>query len=243
VFNSWYHHDTFLDELPRFLKQFPDRNELETVKDIQVKSCVLHLGLDLRKFDQPEKQEQNIDQPPLILWNHRWEYDKNPDDFFQALFLLQGRGLDFRVAILGENFSKNNSIFKTARKKLGNKVVHYGFADSVTEYAKWLHSADILPVTSNHDFFGASVVEALYCGCYPLLPKRLTYPELIPYAKYPEVFYNDFNQFVEKLANLIQEITTVRQKNFRHCIKQYSWQNMVYEYDKVVSTAAKCNDY
>jgi hypothetical protein len=48
VFNSWYHYNSFLDELPRFLKQFPDRNELETVATIRAKSCVLHLGLDLQ---------------------------------------------------------------------------------------------------------------------------------------------------------------------------------------------------
>ena len=238
VFNSQYHYTTFFDELPRFLKQFPDCHELGTVATIRAKSRVLPLGVDFQKFQAPELQkqrEEHRDHAPLILWNHRWEYDKNPDEFFQALFVLNEQGLDFRVAILGESFRQNYPIFGTARVKLGNKVVHYGYAEDFLQYARWLHRADIVPVTSHHDFFGASLVEALYCGCYPLLPKRLTYPELVPYEEYPELFYHDFQELVEKLAGSLQEIETIRQQNFRHCIEQYSWQNMAPEYDKVFS--------
>ena len=236
LFNSQYHYTTFFDELPRFLKQFPDCHELGTVATIRAKSRVLPLGVDFQKFQAPELQQQreeHRDHDPLILWNHRWEYDKNPDEFFQALFVLNEQGLDFRVAILGESFRQNYPIFGTARVKLGNKVVHYGYAEEFLQYARWLHRADIIPVTSHHDFFGASLVEALYCGCYPLLPKRLTYPELVPYEEYPELFYHDFQELVEKLARSLQEIETIRQQNFSHCIEQYSWQNMAPEYDTV----------
>ena len=48
VFNSRYHQEAFLDELPRFLKQFPEPNELPTVATIRSKSCVLPLGFDFQ---------------------------------------------------------------------------------------------------------------------------------------------------------------------------------------------------
>ena len=237
-FNSQYHFTAFFDELPSFLKQFPDCNELKTIAAIHAKSSVLPLGLDLKKLNGPELQKQNEEnrnQPPLILWNHRWEYDKNPDEFFNALFVLDEQGLDFRVAILGESFGHKFPIFETARIKLGNKVVHYGYAEDLIQYTQWLHRADIIPVTSIHDFFGASIVEALYCGCYPILPKRLTYPELVPYEEHPELFYHDFNDLVEKLAATMQDIETIRQQSFRHYIEKYSWQNMAPEYDEAFS--------
>ncbi len=236
VFNSQYHYTTFFDKLLHFLKQSPDCQELATITDIRAKSSVLPLGMDFQKFQAPELQQQPGEHAyhvPLILWNHRWEYDKNPDEFFQALFVLNEQGLDFRVAILGESFGQKNHIFETARVKLGNKVVHYGYVEDFSQYARWLHRADIIPMTSNHEFFGASLVEALHCGCYPLLPKRLTYPEIVSYEQHPELFYHDFQELVEKLTWSLQEIESVRQKNFRHCIEHYSWQNMAPEYDAV----------
>ena len=46
-FNSQYHKQSFLNELPRFLKQFPDHNNLATIDTIKNKSEVLYLGVDL----------------------------------------------------------------------------------------------------------------------------------------------------------------------------------------------------
>ena len=127
----------------------------------------------LRKFDQHKTEAARSDQPPLILWNHRWEYDKNPEEFFRALFALQEQGIEFELAVLGESYKKHPPIFSEAKTRLAEQIVHWGYAESFAEYAKWLWRADILPVTSIHDFFGISVVEAIYCGCTPLLPKRL----------------------------------------------------------------------
>lgn len=36
--------------------------------------------------------------------------------------------------------------------------------------ARWLWQSDVLLVTSQQEYFGVSVVEAMHCGCYPLLP-------------------------------------------------------------------------
>jgi glycosyltransferase involved in cell wall biosynthesis len=238
LFNSQYHFDAFFDALPRFLKQFPDCNELQTVDAVRAKSRVLYLGMDLQKFDISEKYRYDkmcLDPVPLILWNHRWEYDKNPEEFFQALFVLNKQGIRFQVVILGENFRLYPPIFEKARKILKSRIVHYGYAEDVESYAKWLYRADILPVTSRQDFFGAAIVEALYCGCYPLLPKRLTYPELIPYAQYPDLFYTDFEDLVKKLARALREIDTIRQQHFRRWVEPYAWENMAPEYDQLFS--------
>ncbi len=236
VFNSIYHQTAFFDELPRFLRQFPEPQELSSVATIQAKSHVLHLGLDLQKFDSPECRhvpQEISDGTPLLLWNHRWEYDKNPETFFQALFKLDEKGLDFCVAILGEHFRQQYPIFDTARKTLKDKIVHYGYEKNFASYAQWLHRADIIPMTSRQEFFGASLVEALYCGCYPLLPRRLTYPELISQKTYPDIFYGNFDELVEKLAKALLSIETIRQQSFRHCVEPYSWQHMAPAYDTI----------
>ena len=71
---------------------------------------------------------------------------------------------------------------------LETNIVHFGFCESFSEYAQWLWKADILPVTSNQDFFGISIIEASYCETYPLLPERLSYPELFDIKTNSEIF-------------------------------------------------------
>jgi glycosyltransferase involved in cell wall biosynthesis len=165
LFNSDYHRCDFLSELPAFLKTFPDCNEIDSVQQVADKSRTLYLGLDLRKFDQYRPtEERQVGQPPLILWNHRWEYDKNPDEFFRVLFALEEQGVAFELAVLGEGYRKQPTIFAEARQRLDQQIIHWGYAESFADYAAWLWRADILPVTSIHDFFGISVVQAIYCN-------------------------------------------------------------------------------
>ena len=151
LYNSNYHNESFHKEGLKFLKNFPDNNELETMNVIQNKSEVLYLGMDLSKFDPYENIKKD---DPLILWNHRWEYDKNPEPFFRNLFKLKEEGLNFKVALLGESFNSNPDVFEEAKVKLKDQIVHYGYCDEFSDYAKWVWMADILPVTSNQDFFG-----------------------------------------------------------------------------------------
>ena len=177
LFNSQFHMDSFLSGGKKILKHFPDNQELDSMEIIQSKSDILYLGMDLSILDSHKAQKSG---DPLILWNHRWEYDKNPESFFHLLYRLDKEGFPFEIAILGESFKTTPSIFDKAKDKLNDRIVHYGFCDQFKDYAQWLWKADILPVTSNQDFFGISIMEAIYCGVYPILPKRLTYPELLP---------------------------------------------------------------
>ncbi len=236
VFNSHFHRQAFLEALPGFLGVFPDYREPSSIDQIAAKSQVLPLGLDLRRFDTHRPPaELDPDRPPLLLWNHRWEYDKNPQQFFQALFLLQDRGLDFQVAILGERFAEQPAIFAEARVRLGDRVVQFGYAADFAEYARWLWRADILPVTAIHDFFGISVVQAMHCDCHPLLPRRLAYPEHVPQARRDDYFYHDFDDLVTRLAGLIEDVATVRRRSVRPFVQHYEWQVLGPRYDALLA--------
>lgn len=231
LFNSRYHLESFNSQLPEFLKSFPDHNETESLASLRAKSEVLSLGLDLQRLDQHRPEEaKDAAQPPLILWNHRWEYDKNPEEFFRALYRLQEEGFCFEVALLGESFRNSPPVFAEARQQLGNKVIHCGYAEDFADYARWLWRADLLPVTSHHDFFGISVVQAIYCGCLPLLPRRLAYPEHLPQASHHELLYEDFDDLLEKLRTCIK--TRAPQiDGLRAQVARYDWQEMACRYD------------
>ena len=238
LFYSHYHLNSFLRKLPRFLKSFPDNNELMTVEQIRQKSSVLHLGMDLKKFDSPGAQhkKRSGNDPPLILWNHRWEYDKNPEEFFALLYRLDREGYDFEVAVLGECFAQKPEIFLDAREKLKDKIVHFGYVDNFDDYAAWLWEADILPVTSKHDFFGMSVVEAVYCGCWPLLPRRLSYPEIFPPDIYEDLYYDDADELIKKMAKAFQGTDHIQQGDLKQRVEVFSWKTMVCHYDQAIES-------
>ncbi|PCJ85355.1 MAG: glycosyl transferase family 1 [Flavobacteriales bacterium] len=244
-FNSQYHLGSFFKELPKFLKGFPDNNELKTVEQIKAKSAVLNLGMDLKKFDnyRPEAAFFNSAEykksRATLLWNHRWEYDKNPAGFFDALYELDKRGVDFRLVILGENFEQQPEEFEKARDYFGEKVLHYGYCESFETYAQWLWKADILPVTSNHDFFGGSVVEAMYCDVKPLLPKRLAYPEHIPQQFHETFFYDDDPDLVNRLQRLIFNVGIIRKQKTGHFVERYHWSKMAEVYDRAMEKVTR----
>ncbi|MCK4503686.1 MAG: DUF3524 domain-containing protein [Desulfuromonadales bacterium] len=236
LFNSDYHRHSFLQELPQFLQTFPDYNEAETVQQIVDKSKTLHLGIDLQKFDQFRPQLATDDQrPPLIIWNHRWEYDKNPSEFFRALYALQEQNIDFEVAVLGESYRKIPAVFAEAKDRLADRIVHWGYAENFSDYASWLWRADILPVTSIHDFFGISVVEAIYCNCFPFLPKRLAYPEHISDDCRDRCFYRDFDDLVVRLKGACLQVVPLRREKLQGMVAHYDWGHMVEIYDRLLA--------
>ena len=237
-FNSQYHYDSFLNTLPDFLRKFPDFKGLENVEKIKVKSSVLSLGMDLKRLEMKAKIESNSSQsPPVLLWNHRWEYDKDPDTFFKTLFKLEKEKIDFQLIVLGESFQKTPSIFAEAKAKLRAKILHWGYAESFEEYKNWINKADILPVTSRQDFFGGSVVEAMYCGCIPLLPKRLAFPEHIPIEYHSQLLYDSKQEFYGMLKKMISDLNqTIPVKNF---VAPYDWTTFAPYYDEAVLNFTK----
>lgn len=230
-FNSKYHMDSFLGALPKFLKQFPDKRERDNIEVIRKKSEVLHLGLDLKKFEDFRSSDKEKQSEATILWNHRWEYDKNPEEFFETLFALKEKEVRFKLIVMGEQNDVNPPIFDEAKEKLKDEILHWGYADSFDEYAKWLWRADILPVTSNQDFFGGSVIEAMYCDCFPLLPNRLAYPEHLPEELDREFLFEE-GELPARLETAIESVMGLRRVDYQSIVKKYDWDELIGKYDE-----------
>lgn len=235
LFNSQYNRDSFHQEAYQLLNSYQDYNELETVDTIREKSEVLPLGLNLASFDPVINNTGRSKDPPLIVWNHRWEGDKNPEAFAKLIMTLNEEGYNFELALLGEAPYGNIKVFEELKAELGDKVVAFGYAESFEEYAAWLAQADLLPVTSNQDFFGGSVVEAIYCGCYPILPNRLAYPEHLP-IEYNAVLYDTFQELLWKTKWAIANIKEIRNYDLSYQVKKYDWRYMIPQYDQVFET-------
>ncbi|HEY54087.1 MAG TPA: DUF3524 domain-containing protein [Caldilineae bacterium] len=242
AFNSRYHLDEFFDELPRLLKHFPDYNHLEIIPQLRAKSHVLPVGLELAWLDPYRVGASGrtplprpLADPPLrILWNQRWEYDKNPGEFFRALYALADEGLDFRLIVAGENFRQQPAEFAEARERLGERIIHFGFAKDRESYARLLWDADLVISTARHEFFGISILEAIYCGCYPLLPRRLSYPELLPVSHHRDHLYHSFDDLVARLRWAVAHPAAVRGADLSASAAAFDWRVIALRYDALI---------
>lgn len=239
LFNSSYHQKSFFDALPKFLKHFPEFNELGRVKILKAKSEIIPLGIDLRRLDHNQEINQLPDrssQTPIILWNQRWEYDKNPDDFFAALKVLAGENLPFQLILCGQRYGKIPSAFDEGIKQLSKHILHVGHA-SLPRYKELLWQSDIVVSTAIHEFFGISMIEAMYAQTFPILPNRLSYPGLIPQQMQNFVLYKNQDDLVERLRWAINHPLD-RQKIAIKLARQaarYDWGKMGAIYDDRIS--------
>jgi glycosyltransferase involved in cell wall biosynthesis len=208
VFNSVFHKSSFFEELPQFLRRMPEYRPTWAVAEIERRSRVLYPGCRFDPDPPADLGRARRSPRPRILWNHRWEFDKRPEVFFGALYELLRRGRDFDVVILGENFQAQPSCFLEARTRLGERVLQFGFVESRREYFEWLGCCDIVVSTATQENFGISVMEAMWSGCIPVLPNRLSYPELIPPKLHREVLYADDHELVVRLDQLLQTAST-----------------------------------
>lgn len=241
VFNSQFHLDQFFGALPELLRRFPDYTHLGSLKALREKAEVLHLGLDLEGHDQhaPQAEAERAKDPgpPIILWNQRWEYDKNPNAFFRTMNRLDDAGCAFRLILAGERFEEQPPEFERAFERYAERIVHYGYAENFAEYSRLLHRADYVVSTARHEFFGIAMLEAIYCGCHPLLPNRLTYPELIPTSLHSPllhapVLYDDDEALFDMLRRLLRHQDQPLPPGVLKSIPQHlAWPEHVAQYD------------
>lgn len=179
AFNSLYNRDSFLQGAEQIIKKAPDM-KMDLLQGLLEKSSVLHPGIDFSELDSLVLGEKNLSSIPVVVWNHRWEHDKNPEMFFQALYELDDLGEEFQLMVLGQSFQRRPDVFSQAQKKLHHRILHFGYLENRQDYLRCLQKATVVVSTALHEFYGIAVIEAVRAGCRPLLPNRLSYPELFP---------------------------------------------------------------
>jgi glycosyltransferase involved in cell wall biosynthesis len=224
AFNSIYNRQTFLDSSAKYIKRAADIDLKDTLVQIKEKSTILYPGIDFNDFPCNTKRNNTI---PVICWNHRWEHDKGPETFFEALYILEDLGCEFEIIVLGQSFRKNPVCFTKAKEHFCDKIIHFGFAKSKKEYISLLQQSDIVVSTALHEFYGISIIEAIRAGCIPLVPDRLSYPEL-----YCEKFRYSEGDLVKRLAQYLEEIQKNKISDGTIDTNRFSWKELAGDYQK-----------
>lgn len=225
AFNSAWNRDSFLRGVDALLDKMPDAVPPGVVQALTEKSRVLPVPIEDCLFvDQGRALNWRC---PHLLWNHRWEYkslgntlrlvwaarweyDKGPSQLLAFLEELETRGLEYELCLIGEQFRKCPNEFEVIKQRFSHRLVQYGYAASRDEYIKWLRRADVVFSTALHEFQGIAVMEAVALGCVPLVPQRLSYPELFGrefcYTSFPDDPKREASAAADKLEQLRNQL-------------------------------------
>lgn len=233
AFNSEFHRRSLLEALPAFLRDSPDERHLHRIDGVDAKAVVLPVGCDLGSLGTGPKQE-----PPLVVWNHRWDPDKDPGAFLRMVGAIDD--LDFEVALLGERFVDQRPEHDEAVDALGERVVVDGHLDR-DDYRAVLERATVVVSSAHQEFFGISVVEAMAAGVLPILPRRLVYPERIPSDVRDRCLYGSDQEAIQLLRWALLDATEAQAiaLRLRTGVMSYDWGSVTPSYDAwLESTAA-----
>jgi glycosyltransferase involved in cell wall biosynthesis len=239
LFNSKFHKEQFIRAVPKFLIRMPDYKLQGVTEKIEQKSKIIYPGIELPGGFRTFRNKYQT--PPLIIWNHRWGYDKNPELFFWALEALVEKNIDFQLALLGENSGRIPEVFHAAQKTLNKKILQFGYVSSRDEYINWLRKGSIVVSTSNQENFGMSIIEASMMGCIPLLPEKLSYPEILPEKFHQLCLYKNKYDLVDKLTRIIKNADTDIDTRIEisKSMNQFLWENLIEKYDMTLKNLAE----
>ncbi|XP_028391280.1 glycosyltransferase-like domain-containing protein 1 isoform X3 [Dendronephthya gigantea] len=249
LFNSKFNMDSFLNSIESFLKLMPDFRPKDIQNTIRSKSIVLYFPVKLidenifstddavndeeheRSQDEEIPSEISPTEEPLhIVWPHRWEHDKDPDMFFNAMFQLCELGMTFNLSVIGQVFKEVPESFSVAKDKLAQHIVNWGFKETREDYLNVLKHADVVVSTAKHEFFGVAMMEAVCCECFPLCPNRLVYPELFP----KECLYNTQVQLFKRLKQFIAKPRLVRQTKVQIDLSKFGWRSLQKQFKDIL---------
>lgn len=128
---------------------------------------------------------------PAIVWNHRFEQYKGPDETAEAIRTLRAGGRDFEV-ITTVAADQNVDTFPFDRALI---------TPDHRQYLANIAIPAINTCNSRYETFNLSMLDSIALGHLPVVPNGMTFPELVP-AGYPYLFDSRQEQ-VAMLASII----------------------------------------
>ena len=235
LFNSNFNLNSFFNGANKLSKKLPDGITKECLRRLNEKSCVLPVPIKIKRH---LREQVTKSAPVKILWNHRWEFDKQPEVFVEAMLSLKEQGISFHLYILGQSFRNKPECLENVKDSLQQEVKVIGFQPR-EDYDRIMQNADIVISSALHDFQGLSMLEAIFKGCIPIAPNRVAYPEYID----PKFLYevkdknNSFeaDSLVEKVMEIIKsnEFNQNRAQLIKDCqvkVESYNVNSLISRY-------------
>ncbi|XP_039350966.1 glycosyltransferase-like domain-containing protein 1 isoform X7 [Mauremys reevesii] len=239
VFNSAFNMESFLTSIGKFLKLIPDHRPKDLEKIIRPKCQVLHFPIrfpDVSRF-MPEHKlahlekitgvrgngdtylfrclpfQQKYRATKSLMKNSSSSPESGLCEAQSGLCTTQGERLQYPLTSL-EKLNKSE-----ASESTNQEVPCQEDKQHVTFNPCNLLSGTDYQQRPLHIVWPHRWIEAVYCGCYPLCPNALVYPEIFP----AEYLYSTPEQLFKRLQNFCRRPDIVRKHLYKGEMDQFSW--------------------
>jgi len=205
LFNSQFNHDSFYAGVESFAAKMPDGLPQGFPGQLLKSAAVIPVPVDDSRLNPlTTRRLIKTGQSVEIVWNHRWEYDKQPQVFFSAIAKLIDHGVDVKLHVMGQSFREVPACFTDFKNRYNDSVQTWGF-QSQDMYWQILQQAHLVVSAALHDFQGLGMLEGIMAGCTPVAPDRMAYPEYIPASLLYQVPCTDeADSLFSKLRSVIE---------------------------------------
>lgn len=221
-FNSAFHHDDLFGALPGLLTRAGvGESQVDLLDAVAARCRVVPLGVDTAHLVAAHRRTRS--GAPVVIFNHRIAHDKDPGAVLDALATVAARGIDFGLVVTGEGPASAPSRVHDGLSALGERVRVTGHLDRA-DYLRLLCEVDVVVSAARHEFFGVAVVEAVAAGAVPVLPDRLSYPEVIP-QRFHDVVLHAEGALPERLAAVLGDMDGARRRTagLRESMLEHDW--------------------
>ena len=149
---------------------------------------------------------------------------------------LAAEGVAFRLVVVGENVRIDPTEFTDARRDLDGRIELLGYLEDRGDYLDQLGRADVVISAATHETFGISIVEAVVAGAVPVLPDRLSYPEVITERFHPICLYSgddDGDSLRRSVRSVLTDIEAARASTdgLADELRRFDWSLVAPAYD------------
>ncbi|NJL92556.1 MAG: DUF3524 domain-containing protein [Anaerolineae bacterium] len=235
-FNGAYLQQDFLTSLAAFVTDRQDY-PADIISRITARSQVLPRGIDLRERFGPPPRRQPPQAPLTLLWSHRWAYEKGVEDFAVVLRQLHQEGWPFEVILAGDPW-RYAGLKAELTVELGDRVVMQGLLQGA-DYVEALRRADVIVAPAQNEPLGVSVLEALYMGCFPVLPARGSFPWLLPPEQHDLLYDGSQAGLLACLRALLSKPESAYRPALQAVGAAHDWGAVIQHYDTSLAVLGK----
>ncbi|XP_069717691.1 tRNA-queuosine alpha-mannosyltransferase isoform X5 [Phaenicophaeus curvirostris] len=238
VFNSAFNMESFLTSIGKFMKLIPDHRPKDLEKIIRPKCQVLYFPVrfpDVSRFMPQHKLahlekvigvERNGDAYQLeglpgqeksrtlggLMKSSNAHHESGLCEAQPGLYTTQCEGLSSPLMALARLNKSDASESTNPHQEEEDK-------QNLTFNLCNISSGQDYQQRPLHIAWPHRWIEAVYCGCYPLCPKALVYPEIFP----AEYLYSTPEQLFKRLQNFCKRPDIVRKHLYKGETAGFSW--------------------